>query len=66
MKNISKESKIQLYFHCKNCMVIKGEDISSTEELAMGWTKKGVQVVCENCGHNILNLDFQGQKVITI
>lgn len=65
--SIAKESKIELYIHCKNCMKIDPEgDISSEEKLAVGWTKPGIQVVCENCGCNIIHIDFKGQKAVVI
>ena len=62
-----KKPDIELYIHCKKCMKIDPEgDISSTEKLAVGWTKKGLQVFCEGCNSNIINLDFRGQKTVLI
>ena len=30
---------------------------------AGGWTMEGLQVWCEKCDSNVINLDFKGQKV---
>ena len=46
--------RIILYFHCKKCM---------SGQLASGWTKHGLQIYCENCKHNVIDLDFKGRKV---
>jgi len=55
-KNKMKKNKprIDLYFHCANCM---------NGHLAVGWTKEGVQVYCEDCKMNVADLDFKGQKI---
>ena len=45
------------YFHCKTCLAGR---------LAVGWTKLGLQVWCENCNKNMINLDFHGQKLYEI
>lgn len=55
---ITIENGIKLYFHCANCLSSGQKDI-----IAVGWTKKGLQVWCENCNSNILALDFGGVKV---
>lgn len=57
----AKEARIDMYFHCKNCMDL--DNMDTGEKLAVGWTKEGLQVVCENCGHSVIDLDFKGQKV---
>jgi len=54
INNTNTTLDIGAYFHCKKCMIGR---------LAVGWTKKGLQVWCENCNLNVLNLDFKGQKV---
>jgi hypothetical protein len=46
--------EISGYFHCADCM---------SGKLAVGWTKKGLQVFCEKCNKNVIILDFQGQKI---
>ena len=46
--------EISGYFHCKNC---------NSGNLAVGWTKKGLQVFCEKCVKNIISLDFLDQKI---
>lgn len=55
------ESRIEMYFHCKTCTDIEKRE--SSQKLAAGWTPEGIQVVCENCGKNIIDIDFDGQKV---
>jgi hypothetical protein len=42
------------YFHCADCL---------SGQLAVGWTKNGLQVFCEKCSKNVVSLDFQGQKM---
>lgn len=65
---MTKENKsdINLYIHCKNCMTIDGEKITSTEKLVVGYTEKGIQVFCEGCNSNIINLDLRGQKAVLV
>ena len=46
--------EISGYFHCGTC---------TSGKLAVGWTKKGLQVFCEKCNKNVINLDFLGQKI---
>lgn len=46
------------YFHCKTCLSKGDRDI-----IAVGWTRNGLQVWCDNCETNIVALDFLGQKV---
>lgn len=46
--------RIDLYFHCKTCM---------TGKLTVGWTTEGLQVYCEDCENNVIDIDFDGQKV---
>lgn len=53
-------SRIQLYFHCKVCMMT-----GAIQKLAVGWTKEGLQVFCETCNSNVIGMDFMGQKVGT-
>lgn len=52
------ENGIQMYFHCKNCL-----EANRRQQLAVGWTIKGVQVWCETCETNVTALDFRGMKV---
>ncbi len=55
------KNKIQMYLHCKNCLDLKkGKDKA---HLAFGWTKKGLQIWCENCDTNVASLDFEGQTI---
>lgn len=55
------ENGIQMYLHCKHCMDIPNKRTS--EKLAIGWTIKGLQVWCDNCGKNVAALDFRGMKI---
>jgi hypothetical protein len=50
----SDSPEINGYFHCKTC---------NSGKLAVGWTKKGLQVFCEKCAKNVINLDFLDQKI---
>lgn len=50
-----------MYFHCKNCLNVK--TLEDNSWLAVGFTKKGIQVWCETCNRNVINLDFKGQQV---
>lgn len=59
--SIAKESRIQTYMHCGTCM--DKETLTTDEKIAVGWTIQGLQVVCENCGKNLIDLDFKGQKM---
>lgn len=64
----AKDSRIVLYFHCKTCLGIEIKNgkkipVDYGEHLAVGWTKEGLQVVCENCGKSVIDIDFLGQKV---
>lgn len=49
---------IDLYFHCSKCLSSGKKD-----KIAVGWTKKGIQVWCDSCNSNVLALDFGGLKV---
>lgn len=57
--------RIKMYFHCGTCMEKgkTGKDWNTKEHLAVGWTDEGIQIVCETCGKNVIDLDFLGQKV---
>ena len=55
------KNKIKMYLHCKKCL--NTETMKDEAILAVGWTKKGLQVWCENCNQNVMALDFKGQKV---
>lgn len=64
----AKEARIDMYFHCKTCLKVEEKDgqkvpVDYGEHLAVGWTKEGLQVVCENCGKNIIDIDFCGIQV---
>jgi hypothetical protein len=64
----AKEARIEMYLHCKTCIGIgvkKGKKVPVDygEKLAVGWTREGIQVVCENCGKNVIDIDFGGIKV---
>ena len=49
-----RKKEIKMIFHCNKC---------GGGNHGVGWTDKGVQVWCEVCDHNIMHLDFMGQKV---
>jgi len=69
------ENEITTFFHCRKCL----EEIQASAaqvsafgvrpspreyaQLEVGYTKVGVQVWCKRHEINVLNLDFNGQKV---
>ncbi len=68
MEHLQIKPDIVAYFHCKDCLESKPSDIIPAKwaMLNVGWTQKGLQIWCERCGKNVLNLDFKGQKVSEI
>ncbi len=50
-----------MYVHCKNCLDLKKN--RDKAHLAVGWTKKGFQIWCENCDTNVASFDLLGQKI---
>ena len=77
IKNAQKGLFILQYFTCKNCGDVSEEEGKKVDVLAkvietsnsglsgfsIGGTEKGLQVWCETCDSNVINLDFKGQKV---
>ncbi len=67
---ISNENKIEMYFHCGQCVTEWKADkkISSKQspkdysQIQAGWTKKGLQIWCNRHNCNILHIDFEGKK----
>ncbi len=53
------------YFHCRKCFGDRPPDITPAKwaMLSAGWTEIGLQIWCERCEMNVMNLDFKGQKV---
>jgi hypothetical protein len=53
------------FFHCSKCIeeIPNGMSPAEYSNLGVGWTKAGVQVVCNRHNLNVVNLDFMGQKV---
>lgn len=58
MSAMAQDNRINLYFHCKNCLTSGQHD-----KIAVGWTQEGIQVVCDNCNTIVVDLDFKGQKI---
>ena len=58
-------NNISLYLHCKKCLEELPEEVSPSEysNTQAGWTKKAIQVWCNRHDIDIINLDFDGQKV---
>ena len=58
-------NEITLYFHCKECLLERPDNISPAEwaRLSIGWTEHGFQVWCERHQNNVISIDFLGQKV---
>jgi len=65
---MSKTNDIKMFFHCKDCLNDKPDDASPQEwsRLEVGWTVKGLQVWCIRHCHDVITLDFQGQKASTV
>lgn len=77
LENSRKGLFIAQYFTCKNCSDIsdtEGKVVDAVTKVikdshtisggfAVGWTEKGLQVWCEDCDNNVINLDFKGQKI---
>ena len=77
LENSKKGLFIAQYFSCKNCSDISDEEGKVVDPLekishdsntlsggfAVGWTMEGLQVWCDKCDSNVINLDFKGQKV---
>ena len=61
-------NEIGMFFHCASCVQQRPENLSPREwvHIESGWTEKGFQVWCVRCEKNIINIDFQGQKVGTL
>jgi hypothetical protein len=61
-------NEIQAYLHCKLCVdeqrspLGRGTSPSTYSRLAVGWTKRGLQVWCERHEVNVLHVDFEGHK----
>jgi len=65
----AKKSRIEMYMHCKTCVkveTVNGEKVPVDygEKLAFGSTREGFQLVCENCGKNVFDMDLLGQHVV--
>lgn len=59
MSNTVIKNGIVRYFHCKRCI-----EEGKPSSIAVGWTRKGLQVWCENHESNLIALDFNGQQTI--
>ncbi len=60
-----KHSEIHQYIHCAACFNEVPADTSPKEYqlLEIGWTELGLQVWCPRHAMNVVNLDFDGQKL---
>ena len=77
LENARKGLFIAQYFTCKNCSDISDDEGKVVDAVAkvvedsntgsggfaVGWTVEGLQVWCERCDNNVINLDFKSQKV---
>ena len=57
--------EIGMFFHCSKCLEELPGDKSPAEwcRINVGWTRRGFQVWCKRHEINIINIDFQGNKV---
>lgn len=62
--NIEPSCEIELYFHCKECLEEKTDEVSAKEYqyIEAGWTRKGLQVWCKRHNKQIIHVDFEGSK----
>ena len=62
-KDISNLNQIEMYLHCGLCLKELPKDTSPAEyqDVAVGWTKQGIQVWCNRHQANMLHIDFEGQ-----
>lgn len=58
--------EIQMYFHCKRCLMEKPDGISPAEwvRLNVGWTERGIQVWCVRHDLNVVHIDLEDGKAI--
>jgi hypothetical protein len=66
----SSDIEVQSYIHCGRCAKEWNAKAPGTEgttpgeysRLSVGWTPKGLQVICQRHQCNVLNIDFEGHK----
>lgn len=63
-RDIPNSVEITMYLHCGLCVSEIPEDQSPAEwaDLAVGWTKLGLQVWCNRHDCNVLHVDFESMK----
>ncbi len=61
------DNSIQLFFHCAKCLANKPDGFAPQDwsDLAVGWSRWGVQVWCKRHQESVVHLDFGGMKVRT-
>lgn len=62
------KNDIELFFHCLECIEEKPSNLSPREwgSIEAGWTIKGFQIWCKRHDKNVLNISFDGQKVVDL
>jgi len=57
--------RIFQYMHCRKCLeeLPAGVSPQTWSKNECGWTPQGFQVWCKRHNCNVVDLDFQGQKV---
>ena len=61
-------NRIIAFMHCRQCLDELPPGVAPREwvRLECGWTPEGVQVWCVRHERNIVDLDFQGNKVVPL
>lgn len=60
--------QISMYIHCRQCIDelqagapgIMFESPETYSRLSIGWTLRGIQVVCQRHNSNVMHMDFEG------
>lgn len=55
---------ISSYFHCRQCIesIPEGTTPQEWADLSVGFTDRGLQVVCNRHELNVVHIDFEGQR----
>jgi hypothetical protein len=58
-------NRIGAFLHCRKCLteMPPGTAPRDWARLESGWTKEGLQIWCVRHDINVLDLDFEGQKL---
>jgi hypothetical protein len=64
VKDLPNALGIQMYLHCKKCLVERPESTSPQDwrRLDVGFTKEGLQVWCTRHDVNVAHIHFEGMQ----